>query len=634
MSNFFDDNEDLQFYVDKWIKWEPLVSLTEYQYRTPDGFKSAEEALPFYKDVATLVGQFVADEIAPKALELDEEGSHLGEDGEARGPAAMEAIFESLAELELHGMCLPRELGGMNCPLILYFINAEMLARADVSTMTHHSFHGGMAMAMLAYSVREGSTEFNFEEGEIASTRFADAIEEIRTGAAWGCMDITEPDAGSDMAALRAQGFQDAAGNWFVRGQKIFITSGHGKYHFAIARTEDAQDPKDPMAGLKGLSMFLVPAWTDNDDGTRTRYIHIDRLEEKLGHHGSATCALTYDDAPAMLIGERGEGFSYMLTLMNNARVGVGFESLGLCEAAYRAAKAFAAERVSMGKTIDRHEMIADYLDEMKTDIHGIRALAMEGAYNEEMAQKIGILLKSGILSESDAAHWEAEQKRFSLKSRKVTPLLKYLASEKAVELAQRAIQIHGGAGYITEYGVGKLLRDAMAMPIYEGTSQIQSLMAMKDSLGFIMKDPQAFVRDSAQAEWQAIRARDPLEKGTARLRGLVLGAQRHLIKKTALDKAKKVEGYSIEAFKTQFIGDWDIKRDFAWALLHAERLTRLLADAAIADLLLEQVKAHPERRPILKAHLERALPRGRYLHDLILRSGERILADLDRISA
>ena len=171
-----------------------------------------------------------------------------------------------------------------------------------------------------------------------------------------------------------------------------------------------------------------------------------------------------------------------MLLLMNNARISVGFESIGLCEAAYRMAKAYAAERPSMGKTIDQHEMIAEMLDEMESDILGMRALAVKAAHNEELARRAAIACKALPESDPRRARFDAEQKRRTWASRKATPLLKYVTSEKAVEMGGN-IQIHGGSGYMREYGAEKLLRDSLVLPIYEGTSQIQCLMAMKDNL-------------------------------------------------------------------------------------------------------------------------------------------------------
>ena len=336
MANFYKDNDDLRFYLERGIDWEPLVRLTEYDFRAEGGFTSVAEGVDFYRDIVELVGGFVGDEVEPHAATIDRTGVSLV-DGRVQMPAEMDAIFAKVRDLDIHGLCLPRELGGHNCPVIVFQIVNEMFSRADASVVAHYGFHGGMAMAMLLFSIREGTTDFDTAKMRIAKTRFGAEIEEIRRGDAWGCMDITEPDAGSDMAALRCVGEQDADGSWRVTGQKIFITAGHGKHHFVIARTEKAADPGDPFGGLAGLSMFLVPTYTESE-GQREQVVAIGRVEEKLGQHGSATCTLHFEDAPAQLIGKRGEGFANMLMLMNNARIGVGFESLGLCEAALRSA--------------------------------------------------------------------------------------------------------------------------------------------------------------------------------------------------------------------------------------------------------------------------------------------------------
>ncbi len=628
MGNFFKDNDDLQFYFERGIDWEPIVRLTEFDYRAEDAFTSPEEARSFYRDVAEMVGELTANEIAPHAAEIDREGVSLV-GGEVVFPARLQAIFDRIKELDLHGMCAPRELGGMNAPLLLYFINTEIMARADVSVMAHHGFHGGMAMAMLVFSIQEGTTEVDAGNARILETRWRKEIDEILRGEAWGCMDITEPHAGSDMAQLRAVGEQDADGNWTVTGEKVFITSGHGKYHFVIARTEKAGDPDDPFAGLGGLSMFLVPTYEEDEDGNRRRIVKIGRIEEKLGHHGSATCSLVFDRAPAMLVGERGEGFRHMLTLMNNARLGVGFESIGLCEAAYRAAKAYAEERPSMGKTLDQHEMVADYLEEMRTDIQGLRALAVHGAVNEETAAKLQLGARFGGTKDRSAEELEREAEQYKRRARRATPLLKYLAAEKAVEMARRCVQIHGGNGYMQDYPAEKLLRDAMVMPIYEGTSQIQALMAMKDTLMGIMKNPQRFVRRMAQARIRSLSSRDPLERRVAKVQLLSLGAQQHLMARTAGDKLASLRDRPITEWPSRFLAQWDPKRDFAFAMLHAERLTRLLADEHICECLLDQARAHADRREVLERYLDRAEPRCRFLHDEITTTGGRLLARL-----
>ncbi|MCB9765359.1 MAG: acyl-CoA dehydrogenase family protein [Alphaproteobacteria bacterium] len=616
MSSFYDDNDDLRFYVDRGIDWGPLVENTALGAASDDaGFDSTADAVDFYREVLQLVGGFAAEAIAPHAAELDRNPPRLV-DGEVVLGERQQAIFDQIAEMGLHGLCVPGDFGGMNCPLTVYMLTAELMARADVSIMTHHSFHGGIALAMLMYSALEGSTEIERDPLRIKATRFAPEIERIVAGEAWGSMDITEPGAGSDMGALRARAVQDEAGDWFVTGEKVFITSGHGRYHFVIARTEDAAAGG---LGLEALSLFLVEAWTEGPDGARVRHATVERIEEKLGHHASPTVSVRYDRSPARLVGERGEGFKLMLLLMNNARVAVGFESLGIMEAAWRMARAYAAQRESMGKTIDQHEIIADWLDEMQIDIQGLRALAVQATVNEELHQRKRLRLQ--YLQDVDAA--EVERLRWT--SRLITPLVKYVGAERAVETCRRALQIHGGYGYTAEYGAEKLLRDALVLPIYEGTSQIQALMATKDSLLWILRNPQGFVKATADARWRARFGADPLERRVAALRGQALAAQRALITRIVRARLGQRDGTPLR----ETLSDWDPKRDFGPALLHAEHLTRLLADAAIADALLDQAHAHADRAEVLARHLERAEPRARHHLDLIKHSGDRLLASL-----
>lgn len=628
MANFFKDNADLQWYVDHGVEWAELVGVIEAGFRQEGGFRSTTEAVDFYRDVFELVGDFAANQIAPKSAEIDKVGVRI-EDGEVYMAPAADKIMKKAAQLGLHGVSVPRSLDGMNCPMMVYMLNSEMLARADVSLMAHIGFHGGMATAMMLFSVIEGSATLDVDAGEVKATRFDKEIAEIVAGKAWASMDLTEPDAGSDLAKVRTKGEQDEDGNWFVTGQKIFITSGHAKYHFVLARTEAATESDDPLAGLKGLSMFLVPAFSGR--GKRKKWhATFERVEEKLGHHASPTVAINYDRSPAQLVGERGEGFRYMLFLMNNARLAVAFESLGICEAAYRMSRDYAAERPSMGKTIDKHELIAEYLDEMKTDIQALRAIAIQGTFHEELAQRYRLAAEH-MAGDDDVARarFEKLRKTHARKARALTPLCKYFGSENAVAMARQAVQIHGGVGYTTEYGAEKLLRDAMVMPIYEGTSQIQALMAMKDALGAVMKNPQRFARKIAQNAWRTVSARDPLERRVAKVVGYSLSAQRHLIQRTATDKLKGLGNVPLMKWPTEFAKNWDPKRDFAFAKLHAERLIKLLIDAAIVETLWAQGKVDASRLAILERFLERAELRGKYLLEVITTTGDRILERL-----
>jgi alkylation response protein AidB-like acyl-CoA dehydrogenase len=625
--NFLQDNADLRFYIDQCIDWELLHHNVELAVDDPESLP-IDEAKEFYRDILNLVGEFSANEIAPHAAALDKAEIRL-ENGEVIVPPIHDQIFAQLAQMGLHGVCLPRELGGMHCPMMVYFLAAELIARGDVSVMTHHSFHGGIAMALLMYSMEEGSSRFDVEKRQLIETRFGDVIRTMAAGEAWGCMDITEPDAGSDMGALRTKAEQDEDGHWFITGQKIFVTSGHGRYHLVISRTAAATGD-DAMAGLGGLSLFLVETYTENADGSRARLAHIERIEEKLGHHASATVTINFDRTPAQLIGKQGEGFRLMLLLMNNARVAVGFEALGICENAVRLARDYAAERHSMGKPIAVHELIADMLDEMQTDIQGIRALAVAAAAASEAFNRKRMQLQ--YLTEPDTpAHTAlaAEVRRLGWKARMATPLVKYIAAEKAVEMGRRCVQIHGGCGYTTEYGAEKLLRDAMVLPIYEGTSQIQALMATKDSLLSITKNPSRFASRLADTWRRSTFSTDALDRRVAGIRYQALAAQKTLMVRILRDKwthARSRPDQSVgQAFK-----DWDPKTDFGPALLHAERLTQMLADAAVCEALLAQVERFPERRDVLERYLERAEPRCADLTHRIRTTGDRLLRELN----
>lgn len=629
-ANFFDDNDDLRWYVDRGVDWGALVRATEFRLGQDDAHADVAEAVDFYRAALEAAGSFAATEVAPHGAELDRQHPVLV-DGEVALPPRQQAIFDALRDLELHGLCVPRELGGSNAPLLVSMLNTELFARADVSVTAHHGFHGGIAMALLVYSLLEGSAEVDTERRVLVRTRFDEAIREIVSGQAWGSMDLTEPDAGSDLGALRTRAVPQPDGTWRVTGQKVFITSGHGRWHVVIARTEAA---RDTYAGLDGLSLFVVPAWSDGPEGRR-RHVQVSRVEDKLGHRASATVTLDFDEAPALLVGARGEGFRQMLLLMNGARIGVGFEAVGLAEAAWRQARAYAAQRRSMGRTIDRHPRVAELLEGMQTEIQGLRALAVHAAWCEELAQKARLWEEVLKAPAPLPTGWTAAALR--RESRRLTPLLKWAAGERAVAIARDALQVHGGAGYTTEYPAEKLLRDALVLPIYEGTSQIQALMATKDALLGAIRRPQAFLRDAAEASARSLSARDPLEKATWHLAALAFRAERSLLTRIAADKLALASKLPISQWRRTFTDDWDPSRDLAPALLHCERLTLLLADAAIASQLWQQARLHPERREVLERFVELAEPRCHAALLGIQRGGERLLRKLgeaDRVAA
>ncbi|RME70995.1 MAG: hypothetical protein D6776_10875 [Planctomycetota bacterium] len=609
--NVYLDNPDLRWQIEHGTDWERLVPVVENDFRAPDAPASVEEARELYAAVLEEAGRIVAREILPYAHELDTDTPRL-EDGEVRYPPRYERILAQLAGADLLGLPVPRELGGMGLPLVVNFAVAELLARADVGLMTRYGFHGGIAIALLLYAALEGSA--TVREGRIVDTRFREAIEACARGDAWGAMVLTEPDAGSDLAAIRTEARCDEHGRWRLRGEKIFITCGDGEHHLVLARSE----PDRP--GLDGLSLFYVPRHR-TEDGARVRNVEITKLEHKLGHHSSPTVSLLYDDAHAELIGARGEGFRLMLRLMNGARIAVGFEGIGLCEAAYRQALRYASERRSMGRLLREHELIADMLESMDTGIRAMRALAFEAATHVELEQRLTLRLRLEPPSQpAERAALEAQLAHHARRGRDLTPLLKYVASERAVHYSRLNMQIHGGMGYMTETGADKLLRDALVLPIYEGTSQIQALMALKDRLGGVLRDPLGFVRAGVQARLRA-RTRGGLEASLWEAERIAAAAIEHVLWRILGAKLRRSWSGRLDAkgllerFEARFRrlwSDWDARRDFAFGLLHAERLTRILADLETARVLVRQARRAPEREELAERFLRRALPRMR----------------------
>lgn len=615
-SNFFLDNDDLRFQL-SLVDWDTLVDLQEQMFLDEDRLQSGADGRAFYEEILSAVGEFIARDVAPYEHELDQEHPTFKGGVVEDGPR-MQKVVKGLAALGAMGVTLPRRLGGMNCPILISNVIYEMATRADAGVTGTYGFFGGIAGSLLLYSSEEGSV--TYEGGRPVKTRFDDVIRTIGEGTEWGAMVLTEPQAGSDLARIASKAVLQGDGTWRLSGQKIYITAGHGDHHLVIVRTEDeATHP-----GLKGLSLFYVPRFVNaagtrcarDADGARDNFT-IGGIEHKMGQHAAVAATIHYEESHAELIGTRGEGFRLMLVLMNNARIAVAFEALGTCEAAYRTARVYAEDRVTMGKPIARHEMIADYLDEMDVNIRGLRAITFEAAYHEEVATRLRLLLKiKPPADDGERKRLDKQQRRSARRSRSLTPLIKYWGGEEAVRQARMAMQIQGGLGYIVETGTEKLLRDALVLPVYEGTSQIQSLMALKDNLGVAIKNPSRFARQLAEARLESLRADDTLDKGAARMRYAALSAQQTIISRIAADKFGKVSKGPLSTWMTAFSKEWDPAEDFSFGMLHAERLTKLLTWAMTAEVLVDQAKraasgSHAEeRREIAARFIERYEPR------------------------
>jgi len=623
--NFYTDNDDLRFHISNTIDWDALVEAMEHGAKAEDRIGTTADAMEIIEGLLDEFGKFSARKVAPVAREIDTQATHMV-DGEVQEGAAFAQIFKDIKKLGVYGLPVPRELGGLNAPALVYLACAELMARADTSCMTHFGFHTGIAMSLITYALRDERSVF--EDGRLIKTPYDEAIEQCVTGKEWGCMVLTEPGAGSDLAVIRTTAEQvpgDDERLFKLNGEKVFITSGHGQWQLVLARTEDP----DKIPGLKGLSLFLCKQRMVKD-GAEYDNVRIAKVEHKIGHKGSPTVSLVYEDSIGELIGKRGEGFELMLVMMNFARLAVGFEGLGVMESAYRIAKDYAAERVTMGKTIDRHEMVADFLEDMQLQVYGVRALLIEAAEITELSQRWEQIYKHNPPEDkAERKKLKKKVRKYKRTARNLTPLCKYAGSEQAVRLSRLSMQILGGAGYTEEWLCEKLLRDALVLPIYEGTSQIQSLMALKDQMMRAMSDPQDFLAKVARARFDALTKKDQLERGLAKLYTYRYSALQTVLMRIVKHKLLKTYDLPIGDWTGALLHEWDPKMDFAPGMLHAERLTQILIEVEIARILVKQAARFEERRWIAERWIARSDLRCRALLMEIEEHGEQLLERL-----
>ena len=606
--NFFTDNEDLQFHV-RNVDWATLLPLVEAYENPEDAFQDPSEASEFYADMLSTMGQFSAEQIAPFTTELDTQHP-IQEGEEVRTAPRMKTILDGLAQLGAMGLILPRRTGGLNLPMVLNSALSELLARGDVSVMTAYGFYGGVGAVLSRYAIDEGAFERD-ETGRITSMRFDEKLEKIAAGEEWGAM-LDRAQCRLDLALIGTKAVEQEDGTWLLNGQNMDHL-GHGEHHIVLARSEEP----GKLGGLKGLSLYYVPAHIEKD-GKRVRNVEMGGLEEKMGQHSGVAATINLEDSVGHLIGQRGHGFRGMLLLMNNARILVGFESLGICESAFRQAKAYAEERVTMGQPIIRHAMIADYLDEMEISIIGLRAMSFDAVFNEEMAHRLRMRLQIDPPSDSDEKRkLEKEIQVYRRRARMSTPLIKYFGSEEAVRAARMNMQILGGVGYMKEYGAEKLLRDALILPVYEGTSQIQSLMALKDNLQKVLRNPRKALSRFAALKLEVVGARDDMEKALARMRVCKYSAMQTIFTRIVADKFGDVKDKPLLEWKSAFLKTWDPAVDFSFGLWHAERLTKILCYVAISESLVRLARKTagtddgPKRRELALRFMERFEPKA-----------------------
>jgi 3-(methylthio)propanoyl-CoA dehydrogenase len=573
--NYFDTNKDLTLYYDTIIDWDRLVPL----YVDADDAQRPREIAQSWREVLSVAGDYVGRQVSARAAEVDRLGTPHRGDIKVSPPMAEN--LRGLADLGLIGLAMPREYGGEGMPFVVHSAVFEILARADAATMVQYAFYTSPA----AMIVRFGS--------DAQKERW---VPRLASGEIIGWVAMTEPEAGSDVGNISTTANRQADGTWRITGRKQFISSGNGDIGVLLARAVPGS------RGLDGLALFLVPRCVPDPERGERENFSIERAEDKVCINGSPTCALSFDASQAEIMGSPGDGWRQITTFMNEARIAVGIQACGVAQASLTAAQDYAAQRVQMKKPIREHPLVAEMLLDMQTTVAGMRALWMEAAVAYDLVQ--GLERRLHGLSEVDPERptLEARQRRLERYLRELTPLVKYYGAEEAIRVARSGMQVFGGYGVVKDYEVERFLRDSLILPIYEGTSQIQSLMATKDLLKTVTRDPRALLVPGGHSPW-LVAARFDGEIGrqyrqALRSFGSALGW-------LMLDLGRRL-GPRRAARLMRGAGDL-AEDDLGYVLLSAERLTQMLAHLHIARLLAQQAQRWPARRPLAERFVRRA---------------------------
>ncbi|MBK25157.1 MAG: hypothetical protein CME70_14280 [Halobacteriovorax sp.] len=464
--NFYSDESEWKWLFNNAVDWDSIINLYYPEFPTEDGFETADDVKQFLEELITSTGDWAANSVKEIGEQLNNEGAGSVVDGRTVLGPALERLYKEAKELSVYGLPLPREYGGLETPALIYMMFLGQLSRSCMASSSQIAFFTSMGEMIYRYCDDETKERL---------------IPKVIAGEISGSMNLTEPGCGSDLGMMKTSAVLQEDGTYLLNGSKIFITNGGGGVAFVLAKVKGDPD------NLSGISMFFVEQDHPGKEGLN---FTVAKNEDKMGMKGSFTTEIVYENTVAKLVGEQGKGFKYMLHLMNEARICVGIQALGTIEAGLSYAREYAEGRVQFGKSIADLPLFKRNMEDYETERDAIRAMLMDTMskfdqylYLENKRQASGDLNKEEKELFDDMWLW----------TRKRTPLVKYYACEAATNLTQRAIQMLGGYGYMNEYPVERYHRDSFGPLLYEGTSQIQALMALKDIIKYAIKDPKSF---------------------------------------------------------------------------------------------------------------------------------------------
>ena len=477
--NYYSENPALPFQLGNPLM-EKIVALKEDNYADKDKYDYApqdfEDAIDSYNTILEIVGEICAEVIAPNAEGVDHEGPTV-ENNRVHYAKGTQQNHDTLAQAGLYGMSLPRQYGGLNFSMVPYVMAAELVSRADA----------GFANIWGLQDCAETIAEFASEEIK------AEFLPRVCKGETCS-MDLTEPDAGSDLQAVQLKAtLNEEDGMWYLNGVKRFITNGDAQVKLVLARSEEGSNDG------RGLSYFVC-------DNPFDKRLKVRRIENKLGIKGSPTCELVFNNVPAKLVGTRRMGLiKYVMSLMNGARLGVGAQSVGLSAAAYEEALAYAKDRRQFGKAIIEFPAVFELVTMIKAKLDASRALLYECTRFVDVYKAYEALEQGRKLTPEE----KADYKEYQRLADAFTPLLKMFSSEYANQNSYDCIQVHGGSGFMKDYACERLYRDARILTIYEGTSQLQTVAAIRHvTTGNYLKQIRHYETVTINPEYSALRDR------------------------------------------------------------------------------------------------------------------------------
>lgn len=479
MANYYSDRKEIKFELENSPLMQRIVELKERSYEDKDQYDEAPldfaDAMDNYERVLDVVGDITANVIAPNAEDVDAEGPHC-ENGRVRYASKTYENLGSMVQAGMNGMTMPRRYGGLNLPVTVYTAANEIVSTGDAGFENIWSLQDCIE-TLFCFGSEEQRQKY---------------IPRVCAGETMS-MDLTEPDAGSDLQSVMLKATYDEENQcWRLNGSKRFITNGDSDIHLVLARSE---------AGTRdgrGLSMFIY----DKRDGG----VDVRRIENKLGIHGSPTCELVYKNAKCEICGDRKLGLiKYVMSLMNGARLGIAAQSVGLSQAAYDEAVAYARDRKQFGRAIIEFPAVAEMISNIKAKLDAGRALLYQTARYVDIYKALEDIARERKLTSEE----RAEMKKYSKLADAFTPLAKGMNSEYANQNGYDCIQVHGGSGFMLEYACQRIYRDARITSIYEGTTQLQTVAAIRYvTNGFYSSVIEDYAQMPVAAELEGIKSR------------------------------------------------------------------------------------------------------------------------------